>query len=79
MNVPAFGCVEGIAKDSARPNVLSHFLELLRRVAEDGFEVVDQMCLVEVAEFEGKLSTVEAFAGAEAFDGLVETVAAGGG
>jgi len=34
------------------------------------------MCLVKVAEFEGELRAVEAFAGAEAFAGLVEAIAA---
>ena len=34
------------------------------------------MCSVEVAEVESDLCTIEAFAGAKAFDGLVETVAA---
>lgn len=38
---------------------LAHLLEFGRGVAEDGFEVVDQMCLVEVAEFDSELRAVE--------------------
>src|SRR5436305_1043238 len=62
--------------DCGRKFALLHFLELGGCVAEDRFEVVDQMCLVEVAEIERELREVKALAGAEAFDSFMKTVAA---